>query len=295
MKKRNLNLQLFAEAGTGEAGGVGSADNQLATGTTDSQLVTGMADNQLATGEGAETQKASFEELINGEYKKDFEAKTKEIMKQRFKNTQAMQSRIDMVNPVMELFARKYGIDAKNMTDDVLKQITDKILGDDSFYEDEALEKGLDVGTVRAMRQQERENAELRKFKEETIRNQESEQRFRAMYQDAEKVKEIYPGFNLDAELQSKDFQRLVWGAGVPLQTAYEVIHREEIMAAGMQVAAKRTAEKIANNIQAGTYRAPESATSDGSAALSSGTTKLSKEERDKIKERVRSGERVVL
>lgn len=295
MKKRKFNLQLFAETGTGEAQGVGSADSQLATGTTDSQLVTGTADSQLATGEGAGTQKVSFEELINGDYKKDFEAKTKEIMKQRFKNTQDMQSRIDMVNPVMQLFARKYGIDASKMTDDVLKQITDKILGDDSFYEDEALERGLDVGTVRAMRQQERENAELRKFKEDTIRNQESEQRFRAMYQEAETVKQTYPSFDLNAELQSKDFQRLVWGAGVPLQTAYEVIHREEIMAAGMQVAAKRTAEKIANNIQAGTYRVPESATSGNSASLSSGTTKLSKEERDKIKERVRSGERVVL
>lgn len=295
MKKRNLNLQLFAEAGTGEAGQVGLADTQPATGTADTRLATGTADTQPATGEGADTQRATFEELINGDYKKDFEAKTKEIMKQRFKNTQDMQSRIDMVNPVMELFARRYNIDATNMTDDVLKQITDKILGDDSFYEDEAIERGLDVETVRAMRQQERENAQLRKFKEDTIRNQESEKRFRAMYQEAETVKQTYPGFDLNAELQSKDFQRLVWGAGVPLQTAYEVIHRDEIMAAGMQVAAKRTAEKIANNIQAGTYRVPESATSGSSAALSTQTTKLTKEERAKIKERVRSGERVVL
>lgn len=296
MFRKKLNLQLFAEAGTAGAEGASSADSQLATGTTDSQLVTGTADNnQLATGEGAQGQKATFEELINGDYKKDFEAKTKEIMKQRFKHNEQMQARMDMVNPVMELFARKYGIDATEMSDDVLKQITDKIMGDDAFYEEEAMAKGLDASTVRAMHQQERETAELRKFKEDTLRNQESEKRFRAMYQEAEVVKQTYPGFNLDAELQNKAFQRLVWGAGVPLKTAYEVMHHDEIMAAGMQVTAKRTAQQISNDIQAGTYRPAEGAISGQSAALSTGNKTLSAKEREDIKARARAGERIVL
>lgn len=289
--KKKMNLQLFAETdGSAAAGSVQSADNQLATGTQSAEVST-EGNNQVATGENA-GKKMSFDELINAnpDYKKDFESK----MKTRIKGHKQLQGRMDKVIPLMELFAGRYGIDASDMTDEVFESIVSKALDDNFFYEDEAMKRGVDVEVYKTLQKSERENATLRRFHDNVIQSQERQQRFLALHNEAEEVKKVYPSFDLDTEMSNETFQRMAWGAGVPLKTAYEVVHHDEIMAAGMQVVAKQTAEKISNSIQAGTYRPQEGGMSQQSATLSEHKN-FSKEELEDIRRRVRSGERVVL
>lgn len=292
MKNREINLQLFAEpAGSTGAEAAGTAESQLATGTQSAE-VSGEGDGQVAT--GTAEQRKSFEELIAGDYKDDFQKKMQGIVKSRIKDNKSIEARMNKVTPLLDMFAKRYGIDSSDMTDEVLEQIIERTLDDNAFYEDEALKKGIDVDVYKALQKTERENAVLRRFQENVIQTQESQQKFLAINREAEELKKLYPGFDLDIEMANKEFQRLAWDAGVPLQTVYEVIHKDEIMAAGMKTVAQKTAEKISASIQAGTYRPTEGAISEQSATLS-GPKKFSKEELEDIRQRVRTGERVVL
>lgn len=287
MKKRKLNLQMFAEEISGNADMAGS---QLATGTE-------TAGSQLATGEAA-SQTMSFDEMIKSspDYKKEFDSRMQKAIKGRIKETKELQGRMDKIRPVMELFGQRYGIDASDLSDDVLEQITGKIMEDNSFYEEEAMKMGMDVETYKMMQQTQRENAELRRFRQQTEANLENQKRFFSINREAEELKNTYPGFDLDVEMSNPTFQRLVWNSGVPLKTAYEVIHHDEILTAAAQVTATKTAEKISDTIRAGMYRAQENGVSDQSAyqIQNKSPKNWTKEERDAIRERVKNGERVV-
>lgn len=285
MKEKTLNLQLFAEdEGMAET-------NPPATDTADS------AEMQNQTATGNETTEPSFDELISGKYKKDFDNRVQGIIKKRFKDNKQLEARAKEMDPVIELFGRKYGINTDNMTDEQRKQIIGKIMEDDSFYEDEAIRRGMDVDTLKTLQKTERENVELRRFRDNTVANMENQRKFEQLHREAEELAEIYPGFDLDAEMENPEFERLTWRAGVPLRTAYEVIHHNEILPAAMQYTAQRTAEQISNSIQSGASRPQEGGMSEQSASLSNGKSPKdwTKEEREAIKNRVRSGERVVL
>lgn len=282
-----MNLQLLAEeASTGAEAGAMAVD-QPATGTTEQAV------DQPATGEGQK----SFDELIKTTYKSDFDKAVKGILNKRLKGAKSNENRVKTIQPVMEMFARKYGIDARELNDETFNAITSRIMEDNSFYEEEALNMGMDVETLKNLRKTERENEELKRFRQEVEQNQENQRRFMAINQEAEALRATYPNFDLDAEMENPEFQRLAWNAGVPLKTAYEVIHHDEILPTAMQYTAQRTAEQISNSIQSGMRRPQEGGMSNRSASVLEGKSprNWSKEELKSIRERVRNGERIEL
>lgn len=287
-------LQLFAE---GEAPAAGTeAVSQPATGTAAAEgepTGTPGSGNQPATGEAEPT----FEELINGKYKREYTASVKNAVSERLKNQKQMEARMGIVQPVIDLFGSRYGVDTANLSDQELETLIGKVLEDNSLYEDEALKRGMDVETYKALSRTERENARLREYKRQTEANEANRNKFMRLQSDAQALKQVYPDFDLDAEMENPMFERLVWGSGVPMQTAYEVVHRDQILAQGMQYATQQTREQISNNIQAGMNRPQEGGLSRQSSSLSQpgGPKTWTKEEREAIKNRVKSGERVVL
>ena len=58
--------------------------------------------------EGEETKPKSFDELINGEYKKDFDSKVKEIVQKRFKNAKDSEAKLKAYEPFLEILNKKY-------------------------------------------------------------------------------------------------------------------------------------------------------------------------------------------
>lgn len=287
-------LQLFAE---GESPAAGTeAVNQPATGTADAQgTPTGEtgSEDQPATGETEPT----FEELIKGKYKKEYNDSVKNAVGKRLKNQKQMEARMGIVQPVIDLFGSRYGMDTANLSDQDLEALVGMALEDNSFYEDEALRRGMDVETYKALSRTEQENARLREFKRNMEAKEANRDRIMRIQSEAEALRQVYPDFDLDAEMENPEFQRLVWGSGVPVQAAYEVIHRDQILAQGMQYATQQTREQIANHIQAGMNRPQEGGLSQQSPSLSrpGGPKTWTKEEREAIKNRVRNGERVVL
>ena len=115
----------------------------------------------------------------------------------------------------------------------------------------------------------------------------------KALKQQAEEAKQVYPSLDIDAEMQDPGFGRLV-AAGVPVRTAYEVVHRDEIMGGAMQYTAQQTARKISNAVAAGARRPNEGGMGAGSSAETKmDPAKLTKEQRAEIRKRVLRGEAV--
>lgn len=295
-----FNIQLFAEGGGAAAGGEGAAaaapvaapqqpgvkSNQLA------DVQYGKQESAPAAGEkgSAEERNSRFEELIKGEFKESFDTRVQDIIQKRLKGNEATVQKYNALAPVLDLLAGKYGVDAGDV-----EALSKAIEEDETFYEDEALEKGLTVQQVKEIRKMQRENAALKAQVEERSRRENADALYAAWVQQAEALKQIYPSFDFQAEANNEQFRRLLQ-SGIPLQTAFEVIHKDELLPATMQYTAKRVEAKIANNVRAGQKRPAEGAAGGRSAVqVKSDPSKFTKADMDEIARRVARGERIVL
>ena len=287
-----LNLQLFAEEG-----GAAPADSGFATASADNPDSGGVAAN--GAGEQAapaQEQPETFESLIGkgGKYKKEFDAKVQDAINRRFRNQQDLQGRIDQMNPLLTMLAQRYEVPPGENGELDYTALQQKILDDDSMYEDEAFKRGMDVKDFKHMRQLEIENDRLSRMAEATAREEQNRREFNQLVEQGEALRQIYPDFDLGVELQNPDVARLLH-AGVPLQAVYEVVHKDEILAGGMQYAVQRTKEQVSRSIQSGMSRPAENGTSS-QAAGDAGTVdprKFTRQDFAEIRERVKRGERV--
>lgn len=136
----------------------------------------------------------------------------------------------------------------------------------------------------------------MNEFESEFTQNQNEFARKRLMeiIDEAEKTVEVYPGFDLDSEFENPVFRRLV-AAGVPVISAYELIHRDEVNTILVEKAIRQAEKRISGAIQSGAKRPGENGSSPSAATVATfDPRKLSKEERKNIKDRVRRGESVV-
>lgn len=285
MLKDYFDLQMFAEESVGMAEGSLAMSNPVeASGTEASQLTT---DN-----EGAE----SFDSLISGKYKADYEAKVKGAIDKRFKNQKDFEAKYNATTPILMMVAERYGIDTSDMSNLNLEALTQNLEADNSLYEKEAFEKGMDVATLREMKRLERENRIYAANEQRQIQEAEGRAQYEQLMRTADSVKAIYPSFNLEAELQNENFGRLV-ATGVPMQTAYEVVHKDEILSSGMQYATQATAAKITNSIMSGMGRPTEnSMQSQSTAALSKDDPRTyTKTDFERIKREAEKGSKIYL
>lgn len=164
---------------------------------------------------------------------------------------------------------------------------------DDSFFEEEAMQRGMSVQQLKQVRKMERENADLKRQMQERQTQEQADKLYSTWLNQAEEAKRIYPDFDLAAELQNADFQSLL-RSNIPVQTAYEVVHKDEIITRGMNFAAKTVEKKIANDMIARGRRPSEGAMSQGAAVIKSDVSQLTKADRREIARRVARGEKIV-
>lgn len=279
-------LKLFLQRFNEDA----AAESQPATDTAGA----GETGEQVAP---VETDQAmSFDDLIasNPEYKEALGKHVADAVSKRFKNQKDLQSRIDEASPIIEMMADKYGVRPDEQGAIDLAVLQQKIMDDNSLYEQEAFDRGMSVEDLKRWKQAERENERLRRANEGYEREAAQRKEFEAVAAQGEELKKIYPSFELGAELQNPEFGRLI-ALNVPLKTAYEVVHKDEIMAGSMQYAVQQTAQKISNSIQSGHRPTENGLTGKAPASGKLDPSKLSKKEIDDIKARVAAGERIIL
>lgn len=282
-----LNLQLFAEgAGSGD-GGTGS---EGATGETGTDAV---SQTQITDADGTTAttidREAEFEKLIKGEYKDLYDARMQDTIKNRLKGQKETVEKYEALAPTLETLAKKYGVDASD-----INALNKAIEEDDTYYEEEALEKGISVEQLKEFKKMEKENIELKKLQEEQKSRAEAEKKVAGWMEESKQVKAIYPQFDLKSEMQNPKFIDLLRVPGVDVRTAYELTHKDEIIAGAMQFTAKAVEKKIADKIAANGARPTENGLNSQSASLTkSDVSQLSKEELLNYQRRVMRGEKI--
>ena len=301
-----LNLQLFAEGAGGGDGGTGA---EGATGVSATAAVSqnkGVKSNPLAdvqygiqpteeTTPAAEVvenptedRNAKFEALIKGEYKDLYDARVSDTVQKRLKSTKETVDRYNELSPTIEALAKKYGVDPTD-----IKALNKAIEDDDSYYEQEALEMGITVEQLKEIRKMKKENADLKRQMEEQNRKENANKVYAQWMEQADSTKQVYPSFDLRAEMQNPKFVDLL-RSNIDVRTAYEVIHKDDIIAGAMQFTAKTVEQKIANNIIAGGARPAENGnSSQGASVTKSDVSQLTKADRDEIARRVARGEKI--
>lgn len=282
-----FDLQLFAEGGAGDSGtsaATGIAGQSEAQ-TSGASTVTGDNTNAADSAEGEVPSRAEQYKKFRNDYKQEFDADVQKAIRGRLKSANDFKGK---VNPIIEMLSEKYGCKADDL-DALAKAVTE----DESFYEEEALKAGMSVAQFKQFKTLEREN---RAFKEaaEAKQQQEQEQHiWNALQEEAAAVKAMYADFDLEAELKNTAFSKLL-KANIPMQTAYEVVHKNEIIPAAMQAASQKTAQKIANAVAANKARPSENGLSSRAAAVTrTDISKLTPKQMEEFKARARRGERI--
>lgn len=307
-----MDLQLFAE---GAGGADGGASGSNATGVTAADAgqqnagVAAVAAGQQKTGVNNGTAQAepgavdagqqdpaeTFDDLIKGRYKDQFNASVKKIVDGRVSGLNKQLQGYEAGQPVFDILAQKYGVDPTNYA-----AIAEAVQKDKSLFEAEAMERGMDVQDLMQMRSVEAQNATLRRQMEQQRQQQADDARQKQVEeQQADwrrqevETQKVYPGMKLETEIANPAFQRLL-RSGVPVKAAYEVIHMNEIMGGAMQYAAQRAAKNVTDNVIAGAARPAENGTgAQGAVATKVDPSKFTEKEIKEYRERVARGERI--
>lgn len=285
---KNWSLQMFAEGGEGASapGGNGTEGQQ---GTMPGNAAQ-PADQ--ANGAPAAPAKTPFEELLKDpEYKAAFDRRVRSALANRFKGVNA--ERAAML-PLMTDIGGQYGIDVSDPERMDYAAIAKAYAEDRSRLEKEAMEHGYAVDDWAKVK-------EAEQIKQQRVLEQReaaSRQLMEQTMAESEQLKQIYPGFDLEAELLNPQFGNLLvtlQHSGFPdaVRTAYESVHRDEIMGGAMQYAVQKTKQQMANAIQAGAQRPAENGAATAPAQSRVNPANMTPQQRREIRERAMRGEHI--
>ena len=295
-----LSLQLFAEGagdgGTAEGQGVtaGVASQQKGVSNPLADVKYGIQEEAAPVAEvqnnptAVVDRNAEFERLIKGEYKDLYDARVQDTIQKRLKSSKETVDKYNELTPTLEMLAKKYGVDIGDIA-----SLNKAIQEDDSYYEEEALEKGISVQQLKEIRKMERENAALKAQMDEAKRQENGKKLYAAWMQQAEEAKKIYPSFDIRTEMNNPKFVDLL-RSNIDVRTAYEVLHKDDIIRGAMQFTAQTVESKIAKKVASQGARPAENGMSSQSAAVvKSDVSQLSKADRAEIIRRVQRGEKI--
>jgi len=234
-----------------------------------------------------DTIQTRWEALKKGEYKELYGADVQAAVRERFKNQADAQAELDKVQDVLELLRGKAGVETND-------ELLDLLRNDDSLIEDEAEAAGMTVERYREFKALKDEH-EQRQAQDEADREKAAwDNHFAKMAAQAEELRQKFPEFNLDQEMQNEQFRRLTHpSVGVSVEDAYRVIHRDEIDKQLMAYGMNRTRQQMGQTIQAQHARPQEGAMrSQGQQAANVAVdfSQMDRKQRDEYRRKVLSG-----
>lgn len=174
------------------------------------------------------------------------------VVQARLRSSKVAEENLAKLAPALEILAGQYGMDPANLD---YAALSEAIGNDDKNYEELALKMGTSVEDARGIAKQQQQ-----------ARKEATQSHLASLEQQGEALKQVFPGFDLHAELQNPTFARLTApNSGLTLEDAYYAVHRKEIMTESMRAAANQTAERMSAAIQSGSRRPTENG-STGSA-----------------------------
>lgn len=280
-----LPLQHFADGG--DTGAAPAESGFAAASGAEPAVLYGKQETGDAAPEKASPKdlKARYREAIKGEYKEVHDAYIEDLMKKRFKSQAEDKAYLEKVRPFMAEMAERYGVG----TDDVDALKNAIYATPTAEEEEEALASGKSVEELRAEKAKDRE---LAFYRQKEIERQANQTMMRWQEQ-AQAAQAKYPTLDLNEEIQNPDFAALL-KAGIDVETAFTVIHKDDIIPAAMQYTAQAVESKIATSIAANGARPTENGMRSRAAAIvKSDVSQLTKADRDEIARRVSMGEKI--
>ena len=266
----------------------GDADGQTDTGTPDAgEKKVGVQ----STSDTLEARKKAYYELVNGQYKDLFAQDTQRIINSRFREMKALEQQVGQYQPLIDMLMQRHKI-----ADGDVAKLTAAVENDTAFWSQAAEEAGMSVEQYKQFQKLQRDNAALLKEQQRRQGQEAADRQLARWTQEEQEVRQIYPAFDLKAELENEQFRFLITNAKspVPLQHAYEVVHMDEIKAGIAQMQAKATEKQVVDSIRAKGARPAENGTSSQSAfTVKDDVGKLSSKDMAEINRRVMRGERI--
>lgn len=226
--------------------------------------------------------------LADPEYNKAMQA----TVQARLKDAKPKAEALDKLAPALEVLARHHGMDQANID---YAALAEAINNDQTYYEDLAIQNGGNVETIMADDQKQRSESRIARQETKTLREEMFRNHIQGLEHQAHAMKATFPEFDLQKELQNPAFARMTApGVGLSVEDAYYAVHRRELTQRTMQVAATKTAEQISSAIQSGSRRPDEAGISAQAPSVATfDYSKASKAQREELKRRIRSGERI--
>lgn len=294
-KLLKICLSAFGEGGDGAAApaaaqGSNPAPAQPGTGSNNAapaQPQSGNAPDAQAQGQaGQQPAEPTFDELVKGKYKQDFDSRVREIISRRMASRDA---ELDGMRPIMAILQQRYGVeDGKGAAEAVRRALEN----DETYWQAAADKAGMTAEQMRQMAMAEAHSRELQARLDAFQTEAAKQDAFRQLAAQAEQVKAQYPDFDVNAELASNPRFGAMVRNGIDMLTAYQVCHQQEFLAA----AQRQAEEKIAGTVRANQNRPAENGTGGGQPVkLSGDPSKWTKEQFRDVYRRVGRGERIVL
>ena len=284
-----------ASGGTGEGGAEAGGTNggpDVAQQANTGEVVYGK--QATAPDAGEQDQRASFKDLISGDYKADFDAEVQRIVGERLKKVKdqgkilADQGKaLNAQQPILDALSLRYGTAPGDI--DALRSAVDR---DNSLLEQAAEEAGMSVEQYRQFQQLQRDNSRLRQAQEDYYARQRSEQQVHSWMEQADTMKQdpLLADFDLKTEIDSSpDFLALLKN-GVSVELAYKVLHMNDFLGKATAQAEKT----VTDNIRARGNRPQENGAAPKSAVVvKDDVSKLTPADRAEIARRAAMGETI--
>lgn len=227
--------------------------------------------------------KKSFDELVKGEYKKEFNERVHSIISRRMAEVNEKNREKDDV--LLKLYTR-YGVKnpeelkaALDSDEEIISRAAAEDMTPNTFLERERLR------TYAAQQEEYRRNVEAHIRAENQMKEWETE---------AAELRKIYPDFDLNAELSDPRFKSLIMTKNpqykISMKDAFRIVHFDELNRA----AEKAAAIAVTKSLNARGQRPPENGSGGGSGVIVKNDVRaLTKKDRAEIARRVSRGEKI--
>jgi len=274
--------------GAAGGGGTGGEGGQAAAGPTGEAGAQAQMPNEGQVAADPKARAQAYKEFTRGEYKDLYDADVQRIVQQRLRGAKGAEESLGKIQGALELLKKTYG------TDD-LEKLNQAITDDSRYYEDEAMKRGMDVETYKALKQKDQLIEQYRQQQEaEAERQRQSQQVWRWRQEEAQ-LKQTFPDFDLEAEMDASNgelFQML--SRGVSLEHAYLALHMDDIVGNTVQAAMMRGQQKTLEAVRANGLRPAENGAGDARAGKADiDLSKLTAKQMRDIEKRLMHGETI--
>ena len=194
--QNNLSLLprfLILFDGEGEGAATGETGQAAAVQTGEMQSDAGSMETPEVN---PEERVKAFKDMIHGDYKDLYNEEVQKIVKSRLKGMDELKQTNAAQQDIIDRLTAKYGV-----TD--LTELGKAIDNDTALWEHEADEAGMTTEQYMQLQTLQRDNAKLIRAEQERFRQAQQQQQVQQWMQEAEELRQKYPGFDLEAELQN--------------------------------------------------------------------------------------------